>query len=330
MTQRTFLLVTSTLALAIVLTFFQIPIASSQGVTLVAARVGEDLPVKDFDAALWQKATALDVPLSAQAIAPPILAKTNVKSVKVRAVHNTEQIAFLVEWDDPTKNDELIRVQDFRDAVALQFPVVEGQPFVCMGQQVSNVNLWHWKADWQADIAKRQDMETIYPAMNVDYYPFATGALPAPKDYKDANYVPALVANNLFAAEHKSPVEDLVAGGFGSLTSQGESGQNVQGVGAYANGKWRVIFSRVLKSAEADDAKFELGKTYQIAFAAWDGANGERNGQKSTSQWIALQVEMPMANPPAQQTWVNVGLLVLVLVLSRVLLSRMAGKRNDR
>jgi hypothetical protein len=331
MTRRTFLLITLTVALAVALTFYQIPVVSSQGVTLVAARVREDLPIKDLDAALWQKATALDVPLSAQQTAPPILPKTNIKSAKVRALHNTEQIAFLVEWDDPTKNDEMIRVQDFRDAFALQFPVVEGgQPFICMGQQVGNVNIWHWKADWQADIAKRQDMETLYPNMNVDYYPFAAVALPAPKDYKETQYVPAFASDNLFAMEHQSPVEDLVAGGFGSLTAQGEGGQNVQGHGSWTNGKWRVIFSRALASNEKDDAQLIAGKVYQIAFAAWDGANGERNGQKSTSQWISLQVEMPIANPPAQPTFVSLLLVVGVLVLVVVLFSRMTGKHSEQ
>jgi hypothetical protein len=35
---------------------------------------------------------------------------------------------------------------------------------------------------------------------------------------------------------------------------------------------------------------FVPGKTYSVAFAVWDGANNERNGQKSTSQWVNLNL----------------------------------------
>lgn len=127
--------------------------------------------------------------------------------------------------------------------------------------------------------------------MQVDQYPFAEGAFPVPADYTDPNYVPALAAGNLFAALRTSPVEDIIAGGFGTLTAQPAEGQNVQGYGRWAAGKWRVIFSRDLSSHEADDVTFAPGKVRSIAFAALDGANGERNGQESTSEWVSLQLE---------------------------------------
>jgi complex iron-sulfur molybdoenzyme family reductase subunit gamma len=154
--------------------------------------------------------------------------------------------------------------------------------------------------------------------------------MPSPEDYQDVNYVPALASGNLFAAPPVSPVEDIVAGGFGTLTAEPASNQNVQGYGAWADGKWRVIFSRDLTSPEAEDASFTTGKVYSIAFAAWDGANGERNGQKSTSQWISLQLEQQGKAPAAAQgeqqgaqaglpvqpiTWAILG-VALVLVLA--------------
>ncbi|MBI1801877.1 MAG: hypothetical protein HYR71_09655, partial [Chloroflexi bacterium] len=309
-----FALIALTLALAVALTFIRIPVASSQGLTVVAANVRGELPVKDFDSSLWKKSTAVEVPLSAQAITAPSLTQTKVKSVTARALHNGAQLAVLVAWADDTKNEQMVRIQDFRDAVALQFPLVEGLPFICMGQPGTTVNIWHWKADWQADLTARQDMETLYPNMNVDQYPFADGARPAPRDYKDANYVPAFAANNLFAATHTTPVEDLVAGGFGTLTAKPADHQRVQGYGAWANGQWRVILSRALDATAADDAKFAAGKIYPIAFAAWDGANGERDGQKSTSQWVSLKLEAPPEIAAAQPSLMNLLLIGLALI----------------
>ena len=307
MNKRSLLSFSLILVLAAALTFLKVPIAGSQGVTLVAAQVTGDLPLADPDSVVWQQATAVEVPLSAQNVVRPMMLNTNVKSITARALHNGTQLAVLVEWADETQNDSMVRVQDFRDAAAVQFSLAQAAPFFCMGQQGGNVNIWHWKADWQADIAARQDMESLYPNMYVDQYPFASAdepVLAAPADYADQNYLPALVSGNLFAsATRTSPVEDVIAGGFGSLTAQPAEGQNVQGYGAWADGKWRVIFSRDLASAEADDVAFTAGNVYSMAFAAWDGANDERNGQKSTSQWVSLQIGAALTvKPSTQQT----------------------------
>ncbi len=136
------------------------------------------------------------------------------------------------------------------------------------------------------DLAARQDLSAQYPDMHVDYYPFpdAAGA--------DVMYLPARAAGNLVAsAERTSPVEDLTAGGFGTLTSQPLAQQNVQGHGEWAAGQWRTIFSRRMVSNEATDISFAMDRIYSVAFAVWDGAHAERNGQKSTSQWVSLRLD---------------------------------------
>jgi len=322
------------IVLAAALTLLKIPVASSQGVTLVAYQVSEDLPVNDPDSPLWRRVTAVQVPLSAQAVARPMTLGTKVQSVTARALYDDEQVAILVEWADDTQDDSMVRVQDFRDAVAVQFPLVEGQPFFCMGQQGGDVNIWHWKADWQADIAARQDMETLYPNMHVDQYPFAdsnAGLAAGPATYTDPNYLPALASGNLFAtAQHLSPVEDVIAGGFGSLTAQPAEAQNVHGYGVWKDSRWRVIFSRDLTSQETADAQFATDKVYSVAFAAWDGANGERNGQKSTSQWVSLQFGGPVpeavSEPALVTRTVEVGPLAFVpAVVITLLIFGLAG-----
>jgi len=317
MITRSRLTLVGLIVIAIALTFFKVPLASSQSLTLLAVNVDGDLPLTDPVSALWQKSTAIDVPLSAQTITTPRLNNTNVKTVTARALRNANQVAILVEWADATENTSTVRIQDFRDAVAVQFPLVAGEPFICMGQADGNVNVWHWKADWQADLAARQDMETAYPNMNVDQYPFAKTAYPAPNDYADPNYVPAFAAGNSFAAVHTSPVENLIAGGFGSLTTLPPDDQPVQGHGVYADGKWRVIFSRDLASLSPNDVAFEAGKIYPMAIAAWDGANNERNGQKSVSAWIALSVSRaPVVKPQtvAATPPIDLGLLSILLL----------------
>jgi hypothetical protein len=158
-------------------------------------------------------------------------------------------------------------------------------------------------------------MEDEYPNMYVDYYLYTEaveGEMASVTNYTDTNYLPAMKAGNLLAAPAiLSPVEDLNAGGFGSLTTQPLDGQNVQGYGVWNDGKWQVIFSRNLESSEVDDVSFKAGKTYSVAFAVWDGDNEERNGEKSTSQWLNFQLGMPVRTVIEEQEEV-VGLASLI------------------
>ncbi|HHY57583.1 MAG TPA: hypothetical protein GYA08_19330 [Chloroflexi bacterium] len=289
---RSRLIIVAVCLLALGAVLANAPLVSSQGLTITAAAIEGDLPIDAPDSALWQQATAVEVPMSAQMIARPIMPETNAKAITVRALHNNAEIAFLLEWQDATRNDTTLRVDDFRDSVAIQFPVGEGQPFYCMGQQGGDVNIWHWKADWQASLIAQQNLQTTYPNLAVDQYPFTEPAeniyLAA---YADRNYLTAEAAGNYLALPtHGSPVEDLVAGGFGTLTTQPLAGQNVRGFGEWRDGVWRVIFSRELTSTEAEDVMLAPEKLYAVAFAAWDGANQERNGSKSTSQWVSFQL----------------------------------------
>jgi hypothetical protein len=341
MIHRNRILLAGFLLLAILLTFLKVPVASSQGVAVVASLVEEPLPVNDPNAAVWQEATALDIPLSAQNVSPPRLLEASVRSLTARALHNNEQLAILVEWEDATQNDQNVRVQDFRDAVAVQFPLSQTQPFFCMGQAGGNVNIWHWKADWNAKMTTRQDVDTTYPDMYVDGYTFANteaGAASTIEEYEDLNYVPARAAGNLFASALQSPVEDIIAGGFGTLTSQGAEGQNVQGYGTWAEGKWQVIFTRTLDSEEDEDIQLLPGRVYSIAFAAWDGEHEERNGQKSTSQWVSLQLERPVTPVQPSETvtptdtgfplifWIIIGALVVFMMSVGIIAAKLPNE----
>lgn len=290
------------LLLTAVALWLKAPVAGSQGLTITAALVEGALPVAAPDDPLWQQATAVEVPLSAQMVAKPMWPSPSVKSVTVRALHNGDELALLLEWADDTRNDSSLRLDEFRDSVAVQFPLVEGQPFFCMGQQGGNVNIWHWKADWQAALLARQTLQDAYPNIHVDYYPFAeAGENIYAAAYADTTYLTAEAAGNLLALPaHASPVEDLVAGGFGTLTSQPAEAQNVQGYGEWQNGVWQVIFSRSLRAEQPDDAALAADKLHAVAFAAWDGGNGERNGAKSTSQWVSLQLGGAAAAPAAE------------------------------
>ena len=82
-----------------------------------------------------------------------------------------------------------------------------------------------------------------------------------------------------------SPVEDLNAEGFSTLTTQ--ANQDVEGSGNWSNNRWVVVFKRTLTTDDSNDTQFTEGKT-PIAFAVWNGSNKERNGQKGVTHFHEL------------------------------------------
>jgi len=87
-----------------------------------------------------------------------------------------------------------------------------------------------------------------------------------------------------------SPVEDLSAEGFGTLTTQ--ASQDVNGFGVWGNSTWSVVLKRKLSTNDSADTQFLRFGTYvPIAIAVWDGANGERNGQKGRSAWNYIKIK---------------------------------------
>ena len=305
--------------LAVALTLFKIPMASSQGQTLFATFVSGELPSLDPSADLWGSTRPLQVQLSAQQISKPLTLETRTRSVTARALHNGAEMAILLEWADGTQNDSNVRVQDFQDMAALQFPMSVNQPFYCMGQEGGNVEIWLWKAAWQAELIARKSMESLYPDMYADEMDpdFDPGA----GDEADI-YYPARFAGNLLANPLRlSPVEALAAGGFGSLTNLPEGSQTVQGFGQWLDNTWQVIFSRELDPGGDGQASFEPGRTYSVAFAAWDGEFYERNGQKSTSQWVSLQLErVSQAGQAEPTTPIEIPFWMDTTTLSKILI----------
>lgn len=298
--------------LAIFLSLSGVPITSAQGVTLFPAHVEGSLPVDvPFDPA-WDTVRPLEVALSGQVVVPPMRTDPAFPAVRVRSLVNGDRIAVLVEWTDPTRDDSVLRVDSFADAAAIQFALGTGTS-ICMGQQAGGLNIWHWKADWAADLAGRRDIEDVHPEMPQDvHFPTDRGIEGLGPD----GFLAGRAAGNLrSAASLVSSVEDLNAVGFGSLTAQTIEGQNVRGASEYRDGVWRVVMSRPLDDGDRNDAVLLPGSsTTAIAFAIWDGSRGDRNGQKSVSTWLALA--LPQAPVGLLDIWPFLLLLLLALFLS--------------
>jgi DMSO reductase family type II enzyme heme b subunit len=270
------------LAAAALLTQMDLRLASSQDVTLTAKATDATVPLDDPLASVWQTAEPLEIPLSEQNVTLP-LGGGSIRTVTARALHDGESIFFRLEWEDATEDISAFTPQEFRDAAAIQFPAkgVSTTPSFCMGQPGGEVNLWHWKADWQADIDSGfVNVQQAYPNSVVDYYPFA--------DEEEFN--PGLAAGNpLSQVNRTTPVENLVARGFGTLTT-GDA-QMVNGNGVWQDNKWYVLFAREMEATGDTYTPFSAGQSTDVSFAVWDGSAGERDGLKSVSLFADLVIE---------------------------------------
>ncbi len=263
-----------------------LPSGSQLPATKVAA-----LPKDPTDPA-WDAIPAVEVPLQLlfSRIAAPRL-------LKVRAAHDGSAVAFQLSWLDGADNHAPLRAEDFRDAVALMFALEGIDTPVTMGSAKMPVNLWQWKADWQIDLAKWQDVEGIHPGMSVEMYPFEKGDRtnenkgnnPSAMPNHDPAYQSGRAAGNPFSnPDRKSPVEDAVAAGFGTLTSLAADKQSVTGKGAWKEGLWTVQMGRSFAPPDPCCIALKAGTEIPMAFAVWDGAAGDRAGQKSVTTWYRL------------------------------------------
>jgi hypothetical protein len=253
---------------ALVLGWLGIPVVSSEGMIIRSHLVTGGIPATPEDP-VWEKIPVMAIPLSGQVITRPVWPEPSARVLSLRSVHNGAEIAFLLEWQDNTKNDRLTP-GTFRDGVAVGLPLGDAPAFFCMGQLDHYINIWHWKADWQSDIDRRAARA-------------AEGQ--AGGEVRRFEVIP----------RRKSSVEDLIGGGFSTLTTKEDQGR-VQGKATWKDGVWRVVFRRPMGSAgQENEARLEPGRLQAVAFAIWNGENKERNGQKAVAPWFQLAID-PVAS----------------------------------
>ena len=224
------------------------------------------------------------------------------ETLAVQALHDGKEIAFQLIWSDLTADHTAIRPQDFRDAVAVEFSLsLADPPFFGMGQAAhgGQVNIWMWKSERQADLEPAfQDIDKQYPNIGIDSYPnLLRSPLEQPTRHaltleSDPTFVTGWGAGNIVSdPTRKSSAEDLGAQGFGTLKAHPMKGdQQVSATGVYETGSYRVVFRRPLKVDGANNVALKPGSTHPVAFAVWDGSEGDRDGKKSITIWQELVI----------------------------------------
>ena len=259
----------------------------------IPARRVDQLP-EHPDSGVWRLAQPVNLHLM------PLWWRTDrPEEVTVRALHDGKQVALLLMWSDATHDHTAMRPQDFRDAVAVQFSATPDPPFFAMGERRRAVNIWMWKSERQADLEPAfQDLEKVYPNLGIDSYPnLRVAPYEQPTRHaltlaSDPTFVTGWGAGNIVSdPSRRSPAEDLVAQGFGTLRARPRADQAVDARGVYATGTYRVMFRRDLAGRGAGAVTLTPGTTVSVGFAVWNGSAGDRDGKKSVTIWQELTLE---------------------------------------
>jgi complex iron-sulfur molybdoenzyme family reductase subunit gamma len=249
---------------------FDIKPAVAQSSTLTAWQSNVD-PGLDPEGTAWDQVPMSPIQLTAQNLTPP-MADQGAPWVMAAALHHNDVLYVNLRWVDATADEATDAVGVFSDAVAIQFPAIAATsvPAICMGQADTAVNIWHWRADSQKGVA------TIPEHGYVDLYP----------EVDELHYPAASASNPMVTA---TAIQNLVAGGFGTLTPL--ESQVIDGAGAHSDAGWSVTMSRPFAAPGEFQPTFRVGESMDVAFAVWNGANDDRNGQKSVSAFVRMAIE---------------------------------------
>ncbi len=204
----------------------------------------------DPENTLWKRTTAFTIPLMLLWQEPD----STERLINVKALHNESDIAFLVEWKDATRNT-LLDIDSFRDGVALQFPM----------QRATKPSFWMGEGEGKKSKGR----------VNIWFWKADT------QEFIDKHTQPL---------HQQNPVENLTAGGFGTLAFKDNQPKQVFGKGKWKDGKWNVVFKRTFGGA-GNNAIFTMDKTTPVSFAVWDGEENEVDGRKAVSTWYYIVPE---------------------------------------
>jgi len=258
-----------------------VPLAEGESV-IKAVRVEGDLPVDNDDPA-WALAPAITFAMAPNVIKEPRLFTSLNPMVTIRALYNDSDIAMRVDVDDRTYSvpgSELEQAYAIEGVEGTQDAIAIQLPAMLSG---TNEKPWFRHGD------SRNPVNMWYWA--------------APSEAADMPEMAMLLdADGPDAAP--TPRADSVA-----LAAGGE----------WKDGRWRIVFRRALETTDAADLQFQEGVYTPIAFANWDGVNGEAGARHSFTSWYWLLLE-PEDNPAkvygfALAAAVVAGLIFLILVL---------------
>ena len=266
------------------------------GIVLESALVEGELP-QTADDPRWGEGEGVMFPLAGQVIIEPRLFTPTVTTVFAKSMHNGEELALLVTWHDPSVS------------ITAEDPDTE---------------------DTDVDRGEQGETSTLGDALAVQFPTKISDGAVRPYflmgDERHAAYAWVWRASPSMSPEARvsGDVREVRANGMTRLEEQPADAQDVRGRIAYADGRYQLLIHRSLRTEDKKDLQFDAGAFVPIAFAAWDGSNGEVGTRCSVSTWYFLLLEKPASNKPYL-----LGLVGALLTLAVQFGARRSARRGS-
>ncbi len=293
--------------------------------TLVVAQPLDDEIDTAKGAALFERAPSARFPVIGQIMEPVRDFAPAANAVEVRAVYDSERIAFEVRWHDTRADTQAT------NAPTLEVPLSDEElstPAAAEKPAAGGGDFWGQEQAPAAPAAKPAGggggdfWGESQPAAA------AAGAAPA-AEFSDAVAIqlpstpPEGVAKPYFLfGDGAKPVDvwflDLASQHVKQFTGRGSTaltaleGGEVEASGRYEAGVWSASFVRSLRSTSS--ISFAEGQYVPIAFSVWDGTARERGNRRGLTQWFYVYLP-PREKPSVVGPMLKAALGVLVLEL---------------
>lgn len=277
----------------------------------------------------WSDVERFYVPLVGQVIEEPRWFAPSVDGVWVQAIHDGEELAVLLTWNDPSRSPDpawdewTAKVEAAMSGAALPAGATAAGVADTAPSAVDSL-----PAGAPADPAAAgasQTGPTAPPAGGLTLgRPFDTLVVQFPTAIPEGMERPYFLMGGaddpvylwVWGSGREGALE-AVGHGFGEIRPL--AGESILTAAAeYADGQWRLLVRRPLSGPEAE-SRLQLGpgRAIPMAIFAWDGSNGESGKQGSISTWYFLYLDRPTGKGvyvwPALATLLTAGLgLVLV------------------
>lgn len=196
----------------------------------------------DPASSVWAAAEPVTITLLPQTARAPY--GTEERELRVRALRNQQELAFLLEFEDATENRGDTPHPDGCAVLLTERPAPASNQMMGHGR---TANIWHWRAQSRDGEGPEE--------------PDATAASQGPGP--------------------DTGIRELAASGPGTQVPLADL--NVEGRGQWHMGRWRVIFRRDLEGRQPGEWDLSGDVALAVSFAVWDGAKDETLSAKSIS-----------------------------------------------
>ncbi len=289
---------------------------------LVARPLDDDIDVSK-GAALFEGAASARFPVIGQIMEPGRAFAPAANAVEVRAVYDSQRIAFEVRWHDMRADTQAT------NAPTLEVPLAEEE----LAAPAAAESAGGETDIWGQPVAPASPAPKSGSEAGGDFWGEAPGAAPegtAPAaEFSDAIalQLPAAAPEGVtkpyfLFGDASKPVDvwflELASQKLHQFTGRGSTsltaveGGEVEASGRYEAGVWSASFARSLRSTTS--VSFAEGQFVPVAFSVWDGTARERGNRRGITQWFYVYLP-PREKPSVVGPMLKAALGVLVLEL---------------